>query len=394
MKIFTWMVFLLVRDITSEVQSTDLQHANMTGCMTCPPGFGVEHQCLDNEETRCASCRPGETFSTTYSDVATCMNCSKCPLHALLLKECNVTHDTECVCEKGFYLDNETNQCLSCELCSHGWGVARQCSPKRNTVCRKCPPGTYSGLLSATLGCELCTTCRANQAMLQECTPIQDTICIDKDLYQRSHLPATESEPVPNEVENYTQRSVIPVYCTILVAILLGILVFLVLRWSLQQHHYTKTTHCEEGGPGPDPDGTSECSKRMLLDKSDQSMKLINDKFLSHTVIMQMKLKELPLTKQRDLEEALNTKRQDGQDWRGLARQLGYSNSNISAFEHLGKVKHGPAHQLLLDWDHFEGATVEALIQALLTLGRMDVVRLFQPTCERVYPPVQSDYMV
>ena len=55
-------------------------------------------------------------------------------------------------------------------------GVWKTCRLTRNTVCRKCPPGTYSGVL----GCVLCTSCRSDQVMLQECSPIQDTVCVGK----------------------------------------------------------------------------------------------------------------------------------------------------------------------------------------------------------------------
>ncbi|XP_013791615.1 tumor necrosis factor receptor superfamily member 16-like [Limulus polyphemus] len=391
--VFCICVFLAswVEDITSDDQLSTVPSTNTTGCQFCPPGFKVEQQCTDITETTCAPCRPGETFSATTDNETVCKNCSECPEHALLHTKCNVTHDTECICEKGFYWDNENRMCHQCELCSHGWGVARQCSPTRNTVCRKCPPGTYSGLLSGTLGCELCTTCRGNQVMLQECTPIQDTICIDKDLHQRRLLPTDLPGQMSNKAVNYTQHNVIPVYCTILVAVLLGVLVFLVLRWRL---HHTKTTHCKELAPGHSHEGSLDSSKRMLLAESDQSLKLIPVQSFPQTAMLKMKLKELSSEKQMELEASLNTKRQDGRDWVGLAQQLGYSKSSISVFEDLGNDKKGPAHEMLMDWSHSEYATIEVLIRALVGLGRMDVVTLLQPTCERVYSPLHPDCMV
>jgi hypothetical protein len=68
----------------------------------------------------------------------------------------------------------------------HFTGVWRTCRWSRNTVnqikikpiftinkiiipllkvCRKCPPGTYSGVQTGTLGCILCTKCNLNEGI-------------------------------------------------------------------------------------------------------------------------------------------------------------------------------------------------------------------------------------
>ncbi|XP_022241082.1 tumor necrosis factor receptor superfamily member 16-like isoform X1 [Limulus polyphemus] len=311
-----------------EIQSA----AKATSCQSCPPGFGVKYKCTNTEETQCVPCRSGDTFSTTSDDETVCIKCSECPENSRLIEKCNATHDIQCACEKGFYMDTEEKFCKHCELCSHGWGVARQCSATKNTMCRKCPPGTYSGLLSGTLGCELCTTCHESQIMLQECTPIQDTICIDKNLHRGRLLPTDERRKVPSEVVNFTQNNVIPVYCTILVAVLLGILMFIMLRWRLQRQTRTKATHCDEVTSRISQGGSSDSSKSVLLSDSDQSLKLVTIQPLQQTMKLKVKLKELFLVKQRELEAALDIKRDDGKDWRGLSRQLGYSTSHISTF--------------------------------------------------------------
>ena len=68
-------------------------------------------------------------------------------------------------------------ECVACELCAHGWGAARACSPTQNTVCRKCPSGTFSSVLDSSLACSICSVCRDDQVTLHDCTPIQDTVC-------------------------------------------------------------------------------------------------------------------------------------------------------------------------------------------------------------------------
>lgn len=113
-----------------------------------------------------------------------CKKCTVCPKGAVELRQCNSTQDAVCVCEKGDYFSALTYECKTCNPCPHGYGVARLCTRNRNTVCRQCPPGTFSGMsagtLSGMLGCILCTSCRPDQVMLQECSRIQDTVCIGK----------------------------------------------------------------------------------------------------------------------------------------------------------------------------------------------------------------------
>ncbi|XP_076374216.1 tumor necrosis factor receptor superfamily member 16-like isoform X1 [Tachypleus tridentatus] len=341
-----------IRYSLCEIQSA----AKVTGCLSCPPGFGVKYKCTSTEETQCVPCRSGDIFSTASDDETVCVKCSECPKNSRLVKKCNATHDVECACEKGFYMDTKEKACKHCELCSHGWRVARQCFATINTVCRKCPPGTYSGLLSGTLGCELCITCRESQVILQECTPIQDTICIDKNLHRGRHLPTDERGKMPNEVVNFTQNNVIPVYCTILVAVLLGILVFVILRWRLSRQTRTKETHCSEVTSTNSQGCPSHSSKSVLISDSDQSLKLVTVQPLQ-TTTQKVELKELSLAKRRELEAALDIKRDDGKDWKGLCRQLGYSIFHISTFEFLRKEKYGPTHNLLSDWSCLKGAT-------------------------------------
>ena len=126
-------------------------------------------------DTQPAGCGENQTSAEGGKN---CKKCSVCPKNGLLLRKCNSSQDTQCVCGKGSYLSVMNYECKSCSTCPHGFGVWRQCNRNRNTVCRKCPPGTYSGVLSGTLGCVLCSTCRSDQVMLQECSRIQDTVCV------------------------------------------------------------------------------------------------------------------------------------------------------------------------------------------------------------------------
>lgn len=209
-----------------------------TQCSECPAGTGVVKLCnkttttaLDTEheatDTQCETCVAGSTFSDSPSRHSACRSCRVCPENSRVKRECNVTHDTECECERDFYQEmitasssaitsqddsnngdgNSTNvavaegihharhhhgeemmmmTCRACDLCPHGYGAARACSSTHNTVCRKCPASTYSSVLSASHGCSVCTVCRDDQVTLHECSPIMDTVCAGKNIHHPS----------------------------------------------------------------------------------------------------------------------------------------------------------------------------------------------------------------
>ena len=191
-------------------------------CAECPAGWGVSQRCSNASaaasaaaseapvalDTQCQPCEPGATFSDAASRDAPCRACRVCPPNSRTRRACDVVQDAECECERDYYQymsyvtseapredaapgddnagDDQTAptaasvlvmECKSCDLCPHGWGAARACSAQHNTVCRKCPAGTFSSVLSASLACSVCSVCRDDQVTLHECTPIQDTVC-------------------------------------------------------------------------------------------------------------------------------------------------------------------------------------------------------------------------
>lgn len=180
-----------------------------------------DDEAVEEMATKCEPCVSGATFSDSASRHWPCRACRTCPPNSRVKRECNATHDTECECDRDHYqeisyqqtvITNELAQpdegvddattlplharhkhgasfrqqqpimtCKSCDLCPHGYGAARPCSSTHNTICRKCPTSTYSSVLSATHGCSVCTVCRDDQVTLNECTPIQDTVCAGRN---------------------------------------------------------------------------------------------------------------------------------------------------------------------------------------------------------------------
>ncbi|XP_006817790.1 uncharacterized protein LOC102801757 [Saccoglossus kowalevskii] len=68
--------------------------------------------------------------------------------------------------------------CQKCSKCPPGSGVSVECQGSRDTVCERCPEGTYSGTWSATRICLPCTMCSPHQRTIRECTSTRNAKCV------------------------------------------------------------------------------------------------------------------------------------------------------------------------------------------------------------------------
>lgn len=291
-----------------------------------------------------------------------CRLCSGCSENAHVKRPCNASQDTVCECNRDFYWDGVKGQCKRCDLCPHGWGAMRSCSPHRNSACRKCLPGTYSSVLSATLACFPCTDCGSRRLVVQQCTQIQDTVCGD-DIGDRL-LPKRVVPRIQNSIrrspgdedfgyfeETEVDHTVWPIYTALLGALVLALLAYVVLkRW-----------HCSTPG-----------RSTALRRRSAPQSKSTSDSTSN--------FRDVCTTKRRVLEILLNEPRVDGRDWRGLAKELGYDHEQISALESRSRTRGSDncAKRLLNDWARQEGedATIVSLIGALRRLQHFDAVAL------------------
>ncbi|XP_054168168.1 tumor necrosis factor receptor superfamily member 5-like [Oppia nitens] len=114
--------------------------------------------------------------------------------------------------------------CKQCSTCDPGWGIWRSCRGARNTVCRKCPPGTFSGVQTGTLGCILCTKCNSDEVMLEECSGVHDSICIDKRKLKYSLNAIKDDDFIEN-----TGNSLY-IYFGLLIAIVLVLFVYIIFQ--------------------------------------------------------------------------------------------------------------------------------------------------------------------
>uniref|UniRef100_A0A8C5BQ69 TNFR-Cys domain-containing protein n=1 Tax=Gadus morhua TaxID=8049 RepID=A0A8C5BQ69_GADMO len=66
---------------------------------------------------------------------------------------------------------------LCCLACTRGYRVHRDCTATANTLCSKCPDGTFKEGLSGQKQCSACTKCVRGQEVKKFCTPTSDTEC-------------------------------------------------------------------------------------------------------------------------------------------------------------------------------------------------------------------------
>jgi len=444
-------VFLVVCSVTTQ-SAPVMQEA--TGCNSeCPAGYATSTPCnATAEASPCEPCEAGVAFNDAAGVDTVCRPCRVCPANSRVISVCDAVSDTQCQCLRDFYQEvrhvkendaagsvdkidgtvaNVTQQanstgssdaalvtvteCVACELCAHGWGAARACSPTQNTVCRKCPSGTFSSVLSSTLACSVCSVCRDDQVTLNECTPIQDTVCADKDMGHPSRRVITK--PVEamagGSSGEYDNEGIISVYCAILGAIVLGLLIYVVMKQWRLRNSAKKLAHFEprHGGSasvplnGSDGDkhggvgvGGTQCdispcgSRRLNESDGSRGSRGSDSAFVApgsdgytrdvKLIGLDTRLREICTAKRREMEVMLNARR-DQHDWKALARDLGYTSTRIASFEARAQEKQtGATRHLFADWAKREDSTVENLLRSLVNIGRHDVTLVMLPIQE------------
>ncbi|CAL8261180.1 unnamed protein product [Gadus morhua 'NCC'] len=66
---------------------------------------------------------------------------------------------------------------VCCFACPGGYRVRKDCRATLNTLCSKCPDGTFKEGFSGQKQCSACTKCVRGQKVKKFCTPTSDTEC-------------------------------------------------------------------------------------------------------------------------------------------------------------------------------------------------------------------------
>ena len=143
-------------------------------CGLCPAGFFFKG-CLNNSSPICERC-PDRSFKTGLNELRHCTKCRQClGRNSVIFRRCNGTHDTECRCRDGYFLDKRTSQCSRCSKCiGKNNIVIRKCHGSRNTLC-ECKEGYYFD--TEVLYCTQCKHCKRGQGVVKNCTRTSNTQC-------------------------------------------------------------------------------------------------------------------------------------------------------------------------------------------------------------------------
>ncbi|KAK2142482.1 hypothetical protein LSH36_950g00048 [Paralvinella palmiformis] len=345
-------------------------------CRECPPGEGVLRPCSIYNDTVCQPCTFGESYSTVYSHVETCHPCSICPEYAHMIQPCNMTHDTMCECDRNYYFDGLSSRCRPCQVCPMEYGVRRQCNLTHDTVCVRCPEGFYSDRLGMER-CKRCGRCGRGQVMLQHCSPGQNTICIDIPTVHSTpwyqHEGATQST-LPNGSGRGRKVNPIPIYCALLGAVVLALIVYVIIKQNRRRQQANKGLTTSSSNETP-PLLTAAPSSGGLLSKQGSDSGVYVE--LDRPVTSGTKVRDLPAIKRKALENSMHGYAQDPGGWKMLARELGFSNPVISSIESRAHQDgFSPFGILLSEWGKRDNARVGQLIQALRNIHREDCVRI------------------
>ncbi|XP_059909810.1 tumor necrosis factor receptor superfamily member 11B-like isoform X2 [Gadus macrocephalus] len=145
-------------------------------CDQCPPGTAVKQHCTPDGPTLCRPC-PERHYAEHWHWRDTCQYCtSVCKERQLVKQQCNSTHDQLCECAPGFHLEVEF--CIIHNTCPIGYGVAAAGTPESDTVCERCPQGSFSSVGSPTEACRPHKNCSAlGLKLLRAGTPSSNTLC-------------------------------------------------------------------------------------------------------------------------------------------------------------------------------------------------------------------------
>ncbi|XP_072225300.1 tumor necrosis factor receptor superfamily member 16 [Leuresthes tenuis] len=228
-------------------------------CKECPPGEGVVKKC-GATQTVCAQCLDSETFSENYSHTEECRPCTQCVGLMRMATPCTDSNDAKCVCDYNYFFSQMSGRCELCTVCPMGQGVYSHCDRNQDTMCEECTDDTFSDRESSLEPCLPCTICEEDtETQTALCTPTSDSVCHNPNLPTyitptfdpfASSLPdyffpfgsespilvtetTTSSAGFPHFLGHGLNENLIPIYCSILAAVVVGLVAYIVFkRWN------------------------------------------------------------------------------------------------------------------------------------------------------------------
>ncbi|KAG7492176.1 hypothetical protein MATL_G00012220 [Megalops atlanticus] len=375
-------------------------------CLQCQPGEGVVKKC-GATQTVCAQCLDSETFSENYSHTEPCQPCTQCTGLMRMLTPCTDSNDAICTCDYGYFMSKLSGSCEPCTTCPEGMGVLVGCGQDQDTICEECTDNNYSDQDNALDPCLPCTTCEEGVELeVQACTPTSDTVCQDINprfsastspslsasppSFTDGLLPVSPTESAPTGDPSYPEfighglnEKLIPIYCSILAAVVLGLVAFIIFkRWnSCKQNKQGANNRSVNQTPSPEGEKLHSDSGISVDSQSLQEQQQQQQQQQAQTVVVKVDggpILALPPHKREEVEKLLNRccgsegmGDEEETDWCNLAGLLGYEEEHIASF----RQEEHPIRALLSDWASKDCASMDALCTALRKINRDDVAQ-------------------
>ncbi|XP_034717065.1 nerve growth factor receptor b [Etheostoma cragini] len=375
-------------------------------CVQCQPGEGVVKPC-GVTQTVCAPCLDSETFSENFSHTERCQPCTVCTGPFRMKAPCTDSNDATCVCNYSYYMNVLSQRCEPCTKCPEGQGMLYSCEFDHDTVCEECTGDTYSDQESSREPCIPCTTCDDGEA-LQPCTSFTDTVCPAPTIYEDAASPTPFSSNSTPTYEDFPPDSLppegptdtttttngdskepiyhlndklIPIYCSILAAVVVGIVAFIIFkRWNSCKQDKQGANNCTANqNQTPSPEGEKLHSDSGISVDS-QSLQEQQGQTQAQTVVTmdEEPCLLLPLHTREKVEKLLfrggegdDCNHMEDSDWCNLAGLLGYEEERIATFQ---QEEH-PVRALLSDWARKDCASIDTLCTALRKINRDDIAQ-------------------
>ncbi|XP_061553935.1 tumor necrosis factor receptor superfamily member 5 [Phycodurus eques] len=155
-------------------------------CQMCHPGTSMAKwgTCA---APQCLQCNDNE-YQDTYTTEDKCKRQPYCDPNKnfQVAEQRSKTEKSTCMCELGFHCSSDV--CLTCVphmSCEPRWGVLIKGNQTHDTVCHKCPEGSFSNRSSWDSSCITWTKCESGYAIGQRGSDHSDVVC---EKNQRQHV--------------------------------------------------------------------------------------------------------------------------------------------------------------------------------------------------------------
>ncbi|XP_061444770.1 tumor necrosis factor receptor superfamily member 16 isoform X3 [Rhineura floridana] len=333
-------------------------------CRICEVGFGLVYACGESQNTWCEKCPLG-TYSDEANHVDPCLPCTMCEEDEVTSEECTATSDAKCRAVVHPRWRPTITPINSSTTTDANTAAEHVVHPRwRPTI----TPINSSTTTDANTAAEHDFQPESPQSPFPFTNDLDTLDDFGSTVAATTTTVMSSSQPV---VRSGTADNLIPVYCSILAAVVVGLVAYIAFkRWnSCKQNKQGANNRPVNQTPSPEgeklhSDSGISVDSQSLHDQQPQtqtaSMQGLKGDGNLYT--------SLPANKQEEVEKLLNGSTEE--TWRHLAGELGYKEDHIDSFTQ----EEYPVRALLSDWSSKDSATMDALYSALRKIQRGDIV--------------------